>query len=183
MAEVKSAGVPSAVVGIDPEELVLRFQTGIWRYLRAMGATPSEADDLTQDTFVAVLQKGFEHYGNSATKAYLRRCARNFFISLKRRQGREVVSEDLELFDRTWDQWSKNDNGEEAIDALKECFDQLTERARLALSLRFREKQTRSVIAEELGITEHGAKNLMQRAKQKLRDCVIEKVGRDELGR
>jgi RNA polymerase sigma-70 factor (ECF subfamily) len=169
MAEVKSAGVPSAVVGIDPEELVLRFQTGIWRYLRAMG--------------VAVLQKGFEHYGNSATKAYLRRCARNFFISLKRRQGREVVSEDLELFDRTWDQWSKNDNGEEAIDALKECFDLLTERARLALSLRFREKQTRSVIAEELGITEHGAKNLMQRAKQKLRDCVVEKVGRSELGR
>ena len=183
MFEVKSAGVPSLVIGIDAEELVLRFQAGIWRYLRAMGATPSEADDLTQDTFVAVLQKGFEHYGNSATKAYLRRCARNFFISLKRRQKREVVCEDLELFDRTWDQWSKSDNGEEAIDALRECFEQLADRARLALSLRFREKQTRAVIAEELGITEHGAKNLMQRAKQKLHDCVLEKMCRNESGR
>ncbi|HIF32529.1 MAG TPA: sigma-70 family RNA polymerase sigma factor [Planctomycetes bacterium] len=156
--------------------MVLRFQAGIWRYLRAMGATPSEADDLTQDTFVAVLQRGFEHYGNSATKAYLRRCARNFFISLKRRQGREVVSEDLELFDRTWEQWSKNDNGEDALSALKDCFEQLTERARQALSLRFRDKQTRAFIAEELAISEHGAKNLMQRAKQKLRDCVLARL-------
>jgi RNA polymerase sigma-70 factor (ECF subfamily) len=176
MAEVKPADQSSALKGIEPDELVLRFQAGIWRYLRAMGATPSEADDLTQDTFVAVLQKGFEHYGNSATKAYLRRCARNFFISLKRRQGREVVSEDLELFDRTWEQWSKNDNGEDALSALKDCFEQLTERARQALSLRFRDKQTRAFIAEELAISEHGAKNLMQRAKQKLRDCVLARL-------
>jgi RNA polymerase sigma-70 factor (ECF subfamily) len=176
MANVKPVDTPFAIVGIEPDELVLRFQTGIWRYLRAIGATPSEADDLTQDTFVAVLRSGFEHYGNSATKAYLRRCARNFFISMKRRQGREVLSEELELIDRTWEQWSKNDNGDDALDALKECFEVLTERARLALSLRFREKQTRASIAEELKISEHGAKNLMQRAKQKLRDCVMTKL-------
>ena len=173
---MKPADQSSALKGIEPDELVLRFQAGIWRYLRAMGATPSEADDLTQDTFVAVLQKGFEHYGNSATKAYLRRCARNFFISLKRRQGREVVSEDLELFDRTWEQWSKNDNGEDALSALKDCFEQLTERARQALSLRFRDKQTRAFIAEELAISEHGAKNLMQRAKKQLKTCIEGKM-------
>ena len=31
-------------------------------------------------------------------------------------------------------------------------------------------------IAEGLGITEHGAKNLMQRAKQQLRACVEQKL-------
>jgi RNA polymerase sigma-70 factor (ECF subfamily) len=61
--------------------------------------------------------------------------------------------------------------------ALKECVDQLGERPQLALRLRFRERQTRQQIAAALQMTEHGAKNLMQRAKKKLRECVEGKLG------
>jgi RNA polymerase sigma-70 factor (ECF subfamily) len=53
---------------------------------------------------------------------------------------------------------------------------QLTDRARLALEMRFRDRGSRAEIAAALGITEHGAKNLMQRAKQQLRDCIKRKV-------
>jgi RNA polymerase sigma-70 factor (ECF subfamily) len=42
--------------------------------------------------------------------------------------------------------------------------------------MRFREKRTRQRIATALEITEHGAKNLMQRAKKQLRTCVDEKM-------
>jgi RNA polymerase sigma-70 factor (ECF subfamily) len=52
----------------------------------------------------------------------------------------------------------------------------LTPRARQALEQRFRDRTSRSAIAEGLGITEHGAKNLMQRAKQQLRACVEQKL-------
>jgi RNA polymerase sigma-70 factor (ECF subfamily) len=38
--------------------------------------------------------------------------------------------------------------------------------------MRFREQRSRDEIAATLEITEHGAKNLMQRAKQQLRACV-----------
>jgi len=44
------------------------------------------------------------------------------------------------------------------------------------LEMRFREQQTRIMIADFLDITEHGAKNLMQRAKKQLRDCVENKI-------
>jgi RNA polymerase sigma-70 factor (ECF subfamily) len=55
-------------------------------------------------------------------------------------------------------------------------MDALSDRARDALDMRFREKQTRIKIADFLEITEHGAKNLMQRAKQQLRECVENKI-------
>ena len=52
----------------------------------------------------------------------------------------------------------------------------LTERARLALEMRFRGEQSRAEIAKALEITEHGAKNLMQRAKQQLKECIETKI-------
>jgi RNA polymerase sigma-70 factor (ECF subfamily) len=46
----------------------------------------------------------------------------------------------------------------------------------MALDMRFRDRSSRSEIAVALGITEHGAKNLMQRAKQQLRVCIERKT-------
>ena len=65
------------------------------------------------------------------------------------------------------------------MDRLAECFGRLTARAQLSLKLRFTEDATRESIATELGITEHGAKNLMQRAKAQLKQCLEEKSNRD----
>jgi RNA polymerase sigma-70 factor (ECF subfamily) len=62
------------------------------------------------------------------------------------------------------------------MDALQECFDRLTQRAKLSLRMRFKEGASREAIADALGITEHGAKNLMQRAKSQLRECVEGKL-------
>jgi len=52
----------------------------------------------------------------------------------------------------------------------------LSDRARKALEMRFRDQQSREQIAATLEISEHGAKNLMQRAKQQLRACVEKKT-------
>jgi RNA polymerase sigma-70 factor (ECF subfamily) len=84
--------------------------------------------------------------------------------------------EDVESLDRTWSRWAGSDGGENAIDALRECLKRLTERARLALEMRFRGDHSREEIAAALEITEHGAKNLMQRAKQQLRECIETKL-------
>ena len=168
--------IPQDTSGLDPATLIQRYQTGIWRYLRALGCDPSEADDLTQETFLAVLQHTFVDYGPSATAAYLRRVAHNQLVSARRRAGKVVAVEDIEQFDRAWEDWAGNDEGEARLDALRECLQQLTDRARMALDMRFRDRESRSDIAAALGITEHGAKNLMQRAKQQLRICIERKL-------
>jgi RNA polymerase sigma-70 factor (ECF subfamily) len=160
----------------DAARLIEQHQAGIWRYLRALGCDPSQADDLTQETFLAVLQRPFQDYGTAATTSYLRTVARNLCVSAHRRAGKVTPVENVEEFDRTWQQWTGADNGEELLDALRECFQRLTDRARMALEMRFRERESRLNIATALGISEHGAKNLMQRAKHQLRECIEGKL-------
>lgn len=160
----------------DAARLIADFQTGVWRYLRALGCKPAEADDLTQETFVIILEKPFQQYNDRATAAYLRRVAHNLFVSQKRREGKVVAMEDVERIAEQWEQLSGHDDGDDLLEALKDCFSRLTERAQLSLNLRFRERASRERIAEALEITEHGAKNLMQRAKKQLRSCIEEKL-------
>lgn len=161
---------------LDPLEFIRQFQAGVWRYLRVLGSDDSEADDLTQETFLAVLRKPFEIYSDAATAAYLRRVAYNLFISLRRRRRRETLVEDVEQLNLTWERWAGQDNGDHLVEKLEECLELLTERARGALEMRFRQRLRRAEIAQSLEITEHGAKNLMQRAKKQLKHCVEGKL-------
>jgi RNA polymerase sigma-70 factor (ECF subfamily) len=172
---MKQAQAPDAT-GFDPVRLINQYQAGIWRYLRAIGCGPSQADDLTQETFLSVLQRPFQDINPAATAGYLRRVALNAFISQQRRSGKVTAVENIEELDRTWAAWAGNDNGEASLDALKECMQLLGERARLALEMRFRDQSSRTEIAQALEISEHGAKNLMQRAKQQLRTCIETKI-------
>jgi len=166
-----------ADVGFDPAKLIQEHQTGLWRYLRALGCPAEMAEDLAQETFLAVLQKPFQNYNPQATRAYLRRVAYNLFVTHQRRSGRVVVVEDIEQYDAGWERWAGQDDGDALLGALKECLARLGERAQLALGLRFRERKSRQDIADALQMSEHGAKNLMQRAKKKLRECVEGKLG------
>lgn len=164
-------------MGFDPAELIEAHQAGVWRYLRSLGCERELANDITQETFLAVMQKPFDNYDPRATAAYLRTVARNLFISAMRKAGRMVVVEDVEAIDVTWHRWRmEEDNGEELLEKLRECLQELTERARWALQMRFRDRLPRIEIADNLGITEHGAKNLMQRAKKQLRACIETKT-------
>ena len=172
---MKAAEMPEAT-GFDPVVLIQTYQAGIWRYLRALGCESTLAEDITQETFLTVLQKPFQDLGPAATSAYLRKVAFNLFISAKRRAGKVTAVENVEELDRTWTSWAGSDNGEAAMDALRDCLQGISERARLALELRFREDSSRGAIAAILEISEHGAKNLMQRAKQQLRDCIESKL-------
>jgi RNA polymerase sigma-70 factor (ECF subfamily) len=165
------ASLPQAA-GYDPVRLIETHQAGVWRYLRAMGCDPTLAEDLTQETFLAVLQRPFQEVNAAATTSYLRKTALNMLISHERRAGRVRAVENIEQLDTTWTRWVGDDDGEQVLDHLRDCLARLTPRARLALEMRFRDDHSRTEIAEVLKITEHGAKNLMQRAKQQLRDCI-----------
>ncbi len=163
--------------GYDPERLVQTHQAGVWRYLRSLGCSTAQADDLTQETFLAVLKRPFQEINETATAAYLRRTAYHAFVSMQRRSGRVQSVENIEEFDQAWEEWMARDDAEELLGHLRTCLQQLTNRARQALEMRFAKKATRSEIANSLAMSEHGAKNLMQRAKHKLRDCIERKLG------
>jgi len=157
------------------EAIVERYQEMVWRYLRVLGCRPARADDLTQETFLAFLKRPFRELSPQATAAYLRRIAYHRFISDCRRRGRIVATEPLQQIDHLWIRWTRDGDADELLDHLHDCLKHLSDRARRALELRFSEDASRRDIARELNLSEHGARNLMQRAKQKLRECIERK--------
>jgi RNA polymerase sigma-70 factor (ECF subfamily) len=165
-----------SLAGHQIESLVQRYQEGVWRYLRSLGCSHQLAEDLTQETFLAVLQKPFEYISPSATACYLRRVAYHLLVEDRRRRGRESVSAQIEQLDSAWTRWIGYSDGSSALDALEHCFQALSSRAQLALRLRFRDGASRQRIAGALGISENGTKNLMQRAKSQLRECIAGKL-------
>ena len=172
MSSVNSEVTSTGDTPLEFEELIARHQAGVWRYLRALGCDCALADDLTQETFLAVLRRPFEQISFAATSGYLRRVAYHLLISYRRRNQRMIVTEQAEQLESDWMRWAGFDGGELAMELLTDCFARLTERAMLALRLRFRDNASRQEIAVQLGISEHGAKNLMQRAKSQLKECV-----------
>jgi len=172
---MKSASATNRSTGFDPSRLIQEHQTAIWRYLRAIGCSPSEADDFTQETFLTVFERPFNDFSQAATSAYLRRVAYNLFVTHQRRARKVLLVENIEQFDSAWQQWVDERGGDDLIESLRSCLQHLTDRARQALDMRFRDRKRRADIATALNITEHGAKNLMQRAKQQLRKCIESK--------
>ncbi len=165
-----------ADVRADAAHLVVEHQAGVWRYLRALGADPLLAEDLTQETFLAVLRRPFEQYHPAATAAYLRKVARNLFITHQRRANPTVQLADLEFIDNQWVHWAASDDGDEALAALRSCWPNISPRAQQALEMRFRDRASRTAIAAALQLSPDGAKNLMQRAKKALRECIDRKL-------
>lgn len=143
-----------------------------------LGCDAATADDLTQETFLKVLGRDdFVHHNDAATAAYLRRTAHNLMVSMVRRHRRMHLTGEVDSLDDVWNRWAGSDlSGDESVEALKQCLGELTERARLALRLRYTEQTRRASIGETLGITDHGARNLMQRAKRQLRICVEKRL-------
>ena len=159
----------------DFAELVRTHQAGIWRYLRFLGADESQADDLTQETFLSVYRRPFIEQSPTATAAYLRTVARRQFLMSIRKSKRRPALENLELADDVWARLA-GDDGSGYLDALRECLESLEGRARQAIELHYRENHSRAEIGRTLAIGEEGVKSLLRRTRELLRRCVEKRI-------
>lgn len=168
----------ATVVRKEPVELgdlVHAHQAGIWRYLRFLGCDSSQADDLTQETFLAIQAKPPQERSAGATSAYVRTVARNLFLMSLRKARRQAIVENIELIEEVWQRFAADD-GEAYRDAMRDCVETLEGRARQAIDLFYRDQRSRSEIARELAMTEDGVKSLLRRTREILRKCVEKKV-------
>lgn len=158
--------------------IVAANQANVWRYLRFLGADAATADDLTQETFLALLRGAFEERSPAATAAFLRAVARNLLLQSLRSRGRVVTTEaELEAADAAWGRAREEERGEERRDALRECLAALGERARRALDLQYAQRRSGEEIASALGITHANVRVVLHRAKQALQRCVEKTLG------
>jgi RNA polymerase sigma-70 factor (ECF subfamily) len=152
--------------------LISQHQADIWRYLRYLGAEAADADDLTQETFLALSRAKFQERSGAQTGAYLRTIARNQLLMLRRFQGRDINTVELEAAEQVWAS-SAGDSGMDGLLAtLAECLETLEGRAREAVQLFYRENLSRAAIASALTMKPEGIKTLLRRTREMLRDCI-----------
>jgi len=160
---------------LDFPALVRRHHEMVWRYLRLLGCDAAQSDDLTQETFLAVLQKPFEQRDDTSTAAYLRTVARHLFLMAVRAARCRPAFEDLDAADRVFERILAD---AAFIDALRECVEELPDpRTRRILDLRYGSGSSGAEIAARLELKEAHVNTLVARAKESLRACVEGKVG------
>jgi len=158
--------------------LVRTHQAGVWRYLRFLGCDAAEADDLVQETFLAVLRDGFEVRSPAETASYLRTVARNRLLADRRKDRNRPALVDLEAAETVWAQVAGDDGLGDYLAALGECLDRAaTPRVRRALTLQYADRASRERIAAELDMAVEGVKTLLRRARAALRECVERRLG------
>lgn len=160
--------------------VVQQHQATVWRYVRFLGAEPAEADDLTQETFLALARAEFVERDERQTIGYLRVVARNQLLALRRKQSREINTVALETADAVWAAAADPDgNLTTYLDALQDCIKNLEGRAQEVINLHYRDKTGRDAIANQLGMQPDGVKTLLRRIRQVLRECIERKVKKD----
>lgn len=159
---------------------VERHQRGLLRWLRALGADDSSADDHCQEALLAALHEGAHGWPQRRAWAWLRTTARNFWrMQLRRERRRPHVG-----FDEVELAWQAargdDDGGERALVALRRCLALADERDRDLLDRRYRNGQSRQRMADELGLGEAGVKQALRRARSRLRTCMELRLEHDE---
>ncbi|MCC7507853.1 MAG: sigma-70 family RNA polymerase sigma factor [Planctomycetes bacterium] len=164
---------------VTPAAIIQRHQAGVWRYLRVLGARPEEADDITQDTFIALLRKPIEYRSERETAGWLMQAARHRFIDLRRRDRKGPSFVDMAGVNEAWLAFAGEDGGDERMAALSECVAGLEPRQRDAVKLRYSEGATRTELAQRLEVDEEGAKSLLRRVLARLRKCMEMRLGHE----
>ena len=160
---------------LDVTALVRRHQVGLWRFLRALGCDARLAEELAQDTFVAVLQRPFEARDERATAAYLRTTAKHLLLKAKRRPRHRGLN-DLDAIENAFVEDCADDGGDARLEALRTCVSTLEERSQALLQAHYRDGTSRAVLAQRFALSEDGVKSWLRRVRAALRLCVERKV-------
>jgi RNA polymerase sigma-70 factor, ECF subfamily len=159
-------------VEMDLASLVREHQADVWRYLRYLGAAAEDADDLTQETFLAVARAPFDQRSRVETAAYLRTAARNQLLMLRRKQGRQICTVELAAAEDVWSAAAPSGSLDEFLDALGVCCANLAGRTREVVNRFYRDGQGREEIAAEFDMSVDGIKSLLRRTRASLRECI-----------
>jgi RNA polymerase sigma-70 factor (ECF subfamily) len=139
-------------------------------YLRHRLGDAQDADELLQDVFLKALRQGGRFCAVENARAWLFQVTRNALADRLRSSRDQIpLPEDLPApAAETMPQ----------VDGLSQCLPrvlaELSETDRLALTLCDLEGQPQQVLADRLGLSLPGAKSRLQRARVRLRQCLVE---------
>jgi RNA polymerase sigma factor (sigma-70 family) len=82
--------------------------------------------------------------------------------------------------DAVWERYARDDGGDAFREALRRCVDALPEDERQALFRRYRDGLSLEAAAPALGLSAEGLKTRLRRLKERLKECVEQRIRREE---
>lgn len=157
-------------------ELITRYQRPVFALAYRMLHNTSEAEDITQRTFIRVWQASTSYEPSAKFTTWLFTIVRNLVFNETRRRLRKPTTsldacmqqgiEDADTHTTPPDIDLEHKEIEQAVDA---ALAQLSPHARMAIQLRRFEEMSYEQIADILGTTLPATKSLLFRARQELR--------------
>jgi len=147
------------------EELHRRHAAAVVGFLQN-AVSPSLAEDLGQDVFLAAIEHAADFRAGSA-RPWLLSIAANRLRDRLRRDAARVRRERAAALER--EPWAGRPAEAEAAGRLEEAFEALGERERLVLELRFRQGLEHAEVARVLGVSARTAKAWCARGLEALR--------------
>ena len=151
-------------------QLVNEYKQGLVSLCYSYTHDLYEAEDLSQEVFIAVYKNIKSFRGESSLKTYLYRIGINKCLSYKRKRGLKEFITDI---------FSGDESVMEDIDEknyIRQCIKDLSIDIRTPLVLYYYVGLTYSEISKVLDVTERAVEGRIYRAKQKLK-AIMEKEG------
>jgi len=170
--------------GISPsafEGLVVASLPMLRRYCGAITGNAQDADDIVQETYIAV-QRSLDRYdSNRDFGAWLRGIARNIAAEKKRRIARRArleVTQDPEIVGRMEDLYRAEETTDsDVLDVLAACLEKLSDPHRRLITDVYVRRLKLQNLAQVAGKTVSWAKMTLLRVRQALADCVLGQMG------
>jgi len=159
--------------------IVAEHYLPVWRYLRFLGCADALADDLAQETFVALLNRSPDLEDSEALSAYLRSIAKNLYFKSLRKSKSEPAWRNLDEADAAWERTPHSRDWQPYREAVRSCLEGLDEGDRDLLAKYYGRKESRAEAAAAVGRTEEGLKTHLRRLKDRLKRCIKGKLNHD----
>jgi RNA polymerase sigma-70 factor (ECF subfamily) len=159
------------------DELILRYQRRLLRYLIHLTADRALSEDLLQETWIRVLTRGSQFNGDSQVVTWLLSIARNLVFDLRRRRAWSLSLESMTADDNErplevpstekspFETFARRENAHLLADALGG----LSPKQRKIVELRYHREMSLDEIAETTGTSLSAVKSRLYRALAVLR--------------
>jgi RNA polymerase sigma-70 factor (ECF subfamily) len=150
-------------------------------FLRCSVQSPQLADELFQETIVVAWRNMEKFDTERSFGRWLRGIARKLILAEYRKRSQGVLLLDERALDRVDDRCDQlhrrpGDTLQEKLAGLRECIAILPDKFRRAVELRYMEDVRGARLAARLETTAENAKKLLQRGRQRLLNCLQNKL-------
>ena len=159
-------------MSVDTEGIYFDFDKDLRRFLRSRLSDPAAVDDVLQETYLRIHRNSDSLRESNRLQSWVYQIARNTLVDFYRRQRENVeLTESLAMPDE-----SDEDNlaARELAQSMRRMIGCLPEKYQQALLLTEFEGLKQHELAEHLGLSLSGAKSRVQRAREKLKEALLD---------